>query len=134
MVSLALVLPPSSCHASREGVARANGKRADRLCLTFIRSSSWSTSREQQPSVTRSRCHRPSASERPRSITGAVRVRKGRHHARGGIRCLHQHPRTGITGYLTATVHSQEKKKKSTFPSSLHQGYIFCTLNRIENT
>ncbi|GAA6107343.1 uncharacterized [Tachysurus ichikawai] len=46
-----------------EGVARVNGKRADRPCLTFIRSSSRSTTREQQPSMTRSRCHRPSASE-----------------------------------------------------------------------
>lgn len=72
---------PSSRHGSREGVVHGKGKPADRLRLTFIRSS-WSTSREQQPSVTRSRCHRLSASERPSSIMGAVRVRKGRHHAR----------------------------------------------------
>lgn len=67
---------PSSSQGAREGVARGNGRRTDRLRLTFIRSS-WSTLREQQPSVTRSRCHRLSASERPSSITSAVRVRKG---------------------------------------------------------
>lgn len=99
---------PSSRHESREGVTYVNGKRADRLCLNFIRFSSWSTSREQQPSVTRSRCHRLSASERPSSITSAVRVRKGRHRARWDSLPTSTPPHRHRSRYLTATVHSQK--------------------------
>ncbi|KAF5910222.1 von Willebrand factor, partial [Clarias magur] len=63
MVSLAPV-PRRQAATSRGKVPHTlHGERAERLRLTFI-GSSWSTSGEQQPSVTRSRCHRLSASER----------------------------------------------------------------------